>query len=220
VVFAGCACNHALGEALVFGQAAIAKHDQSKQLEAIRKGSFKEDFGFDAECYVLNDSKKTAVMSQRGMAAALGLSSSSGTALKSLVQSKAIAGTSVGAEIAEKFDNPLIFKDYTVGGKLGQPRPVHGHDVTLLIDICNAVAEAKRDGTLASSQARFADRAAVLLAASAKSGIQNLVYRLAGYDATKEEVISAFKAFVQAEAKKYESEFPVELSSILSVQER
>lgn len=68
----------------------------------------------------------------------------------------------MGAEIAEKFDNPLIFKDYTVGGKLGQPRPVHGHDVTLLIDICNAVAEAKRDGTLTSSQARFADRAAVL----------------------------------------------------------
>lgn len=160
---------------------------------------------------MLNDSKKTAVMSQRGMAAALGLSSSSGTALKSLVQSKAISGTSVGAEIAEKFDNPLIFKDSTVGGKLGQPRPVHGHDVTLLIDICNAVAEARRAGTLAPSQARLADQAAVLLSASAKSGIQNLVYRLAGYDATKEEVISAFKAFVQAEAKKYESEFPVEL---------
>lgn len=43
-------------------------------------------------------------MSQRGMAAALGLSTSSGTALRSLVTSKAIAGTSVGAEIAEKFD--------------------------------------------------------------------------------------------------------------------
>lgn len=192
-------------------KAAMAKHERNRPLEAIRKGSFKEDFGFDAECYVLSDSRKTAVMSQRGMAAALGLSTSSGTALRSLVMSKAIAGTSVGAEIAEKFDNPLIFKDSTVGGKISQPRPVHGHDVTLLIDICNALVEARRSETLAPSQSKLADQAAILLAASAKSGIQNLVYRLAGYDATKEEVISAFKAFVQAEAKKYESEFPPEL---------
>jgi P63C domain len=191
--------------------AALAKHDQHRVLEAIRKGNFLADVGFDAECYVLNDSKKTAVMSQRGMAGALGLSSSSGTALRSLVHSKAIASTSVGFEIAEKLDNPLIFKDSTVGGKLAQPRPVHGHDVTLLIDICNAIIQAKALGTLATSQARLADQASILLSASAKSGIQNLVYRLTGYDATKEEVISAFKAFVQAEAKKYESEFPVEL---------
>ena len=191
--------------------AAIAKHDRNRPLEAIRKGSFEEDFGFDAECYVLNDAKKTAVMSQRGMAAALGLSLSSGTALKSLISSKAISSSSVGEEIQRKYDNPLIFKDSSVVGKTAQPRPVHGHDVTLLIDICTAIIEAKQSGTLASSQARLADQASILLVASAKSGIQNLVYRLAGYDATKEEVISAFKAFVQAEAKKYESEFPVEL---------
>lgn len=192
-------------------KAALARHEKNRPLESIRKGNFKQDFGFEAECYVLNDSKKTAVMSQRGMAAALGLSTSSGTALRSLVTSKAIAGTSVGAEIADKFDNPLIFKESSVVGKAAQPRPVHGHDVTLLIDICNALAEARRSGTLAASQSKLADQAAILLAASAKSGIQNLVYRLAGYDATKEEVISAFKAFIQAEAKKYESEFPTEL---------
>ena len=43
------------------------------------------------------------------------------------------------------------------------------------------------------------------------AGLQTLVYKLAGYDSTKEEVIAAFKAFVQAEAKKYEKEFPTEL---------
>ena len=190
---------------------ALAKRDQNMQLEAIKKGNFKEDFGFDAECYVLNDSKKTAVMSQRGMAAALGLASSSGTALKSLVNSKAIATSSVGEEILRKIDNPLIFKDSTVGGKLGQPRPVHGYDVTLLIDICNAIIEANNDGSLGASRAKLAEDAGVLLSASAKSGIQNLVYRLTGYDATKEEVVAAFRAFVREEAKKYEKEFPEEL---------
>lgn len=192
-------------------QAAIARHEQNRQLEAFRKGNFRDDFGFDAECYVLNDAKKTAVMSQRGMAAALGLSRGSGSALKSLIGSKAIAKGSVGADIQEKINNPLIFKDDTVVGKLGQPRPVHGYDVTVLIDICNAIVEAKRAGTLTSAQLRLADNASILLVASAKSGIQNLVYRLAGYDASKEEVVAAFRAFIQDEAKKYEKEFPPEL---------
>lgn len=192
-------------------KAAIARHEKTKQLEAIRKGNFKEQFGFDSECYVLNDSKKTAVMSQRGIAAALGLTGTSGTALKSLVQSKSISSTSVGADILEKLSNPLIFKDSTVGGGYGQPRPVHGLEVTLLIDICNAIIEAKNAGTLAPSQLKLAQNASILLSASAKAGIQGLVYALAGYRPEVEEVIEAFKAFVQEEARKYEKEFPTEL---------
>lgn len=46
---------------------------------------------------------------------------------------------------------------------------------------------------------------------SAKAGIKGLVYALSGYDATREEVIAAFKAYVQEAAKKYEKEFPNEL---------
>lgn len=191
-------------------QAAQARHAQERQLEAIRKGNFQNDFGFDAECYVLNDQKKTAVMSQRGIVAALGLSWGS-NALKNLVGSRAIAQVPAGVDLAERVANPLIFKDSTVGGKFVQPRPVHGYDVALLIDICNAIIEARRLGTLGESRARLADQASILLAASAKSGIQNLVYRLAGYDATKEEVVAAFRAFVSEEAKKYEKEFPTEL---------
>jgi P63C domain-containing protein len=38
-----------------------------------------------------------------------------------------------------------------------------------------------------------------------------LVYALAGYDATKEEVIAAFKFYVQEEAREYEKEFPEQL---------
>lgn len=191
--------------------AALARHDANKPLEAIRKGNFNEGFGFDAECYVLNDSKKTAVMSQRGIAVALGLSTSSGTALKSLVNSKAISSSSMGADILLKLNNPLIFKGLSMGENMPPPRPAHGHDVTLLIDICNAIIEANRLGKLTKSQSKLADQAAILLSASAKSGIQNLVYKIAGYDSTKEEVIAAFRAFVQDEARKYEKEFPPEL---------
>jgi hypothetical protein len=192
-------------------KAALARHGQSKPLEAIKRGNFIDDFGFDAECYVLNDKAKTAVMSQRGMALALGIKRDSGTALKSLARTKSISETSAGAQILEKLDNPLIFKGLSMGAGAPPPALVHGHDVSLLIDLCNAIIEAKSSGSLAPSQRPLADRAAIFLGASAKSGIQGLVYKLAGYDASKEEVINAFKAFVQAEAKKYASEFPPEL---------
>ena len=47
--------------------------------------------------------------------------------------------------------------------------------------------------------------------ASAKLGIDHLVYALSGYNPSAEEVILAFKLYVQEEAKKYEKEFPSEI---------
>ena len=41
--------------------------------KATHKGNFKDEFGIDVECYVLNDENKTAVISQVGMGEALGL---------------------------------------------------------------------------------------------------------------------------------------------------
>jgi len=188
-----------------------AKYEASKPLEAIKKGNFKDDFGFDAECYVLNDAKKTAVMSQRGMATALGIKSTSGTALISLIKIKAIAGTPMGAELLEKLSKPLIFKGLSMGENAPPPRPANGFDVALLIDICKAVIAANTKGALSDAHKNIVLQANVILGATANLGIQTLVYKLTGYDASKEEVIAAFKAFVQEEVKKYESEFPVEL---------
>lgn len=54
-------------------------------------------------------------------------------------------------------------------------------------------------------------QAHIILSASAKAGIRGLVYALAGYNPTTEEVIEAFNLYVQEEAKKYEPEFPNEL---------
>lgn len=188
-----------------------AKYEASKPLEAIRKGNFKADFGFDAECYVLNDAKRTAVMSQRGMATALGIKSTSGSALVSLVRTKAIANTSMGSELLENLSKPLIFKGLSMGENMPPPRPANGFDVSLLIDICKAVIAASATGSLHESHKNVVVQANVILGATANLGIQTLVYKLTGYDASKEEVIKAFKAFVLAEAKKYETEFPQEL---------
>lgn len=172
----------------------------------LHKGNFKEEFGIDVDCYVLDDAQKTAVISQRGMGQALGMSER-GNALPRFLSTK-VMSDHLGAEIREKIENPLKFQSSTGGAG----PTVHGFDVTLLIDICKAVMEAEAAGKLSSPRyTNIARQAHVIVSASAKAGIKGLVYALAGYNPSAEEVIAAFKLYVQEEAKKYEPEFPNEL---------
>ena len=176
-------------------------------LRATHKGSFKEDFGIDVDCYVLNDEAKTAVISQRGMGEALGLGKG-GSRLPRFVGGKVIS-TFVGPELREKLDKPVIFQAQVGGPEtLSQ---VYGYDVTILIDLCKAITQAAAENKLLPHQANIAKQAHVILNASAKAGIKGLVYALTGYDATKEEVIAAFKFYVSAEARDYKKEFPNQL---------
>lgn len=178
-----------------------------KPLKATHKGNFKEEFGIDIECYVLDDEAKTAVISQTGMGAALGLAAR-GNALPRFISGK-IMSEYVGAHLIEKIGNTLKFQ--WDGGGAHPLIEVNGYDVTLLIDICQAVIKADDDNKLQKQQKNVAKQARLILGASAKAGIKGLVYALAGYRPEVEEVISAFKYFVLEEAKKYEKEFPTEL---------
>jgi len=182
-----------------------------KPLRATHRGSFKEEFGIDVECYVLDDEQRTAVISQRGMGSALGLSQGSGASLPRFVKGDKIAPY-VGAGLSEKLTNPLVFQWSPVVANV-PPVVVNGYDVTILIDICKAVVAADADGKLGKQQANVVRQAHVILNASAKAGIKGLVYALAGYDATREEVVRAFKFFVREEAREYEKEFPDQLYS-------
>jgi len=178
-----------------------------KLIQALRKGSFKKEFGVDVECYVLDDATKTAVISKTGMGRALGLSNR-GNAFPRFLASKAMTET-IGAQLSEKLNQPLKFQWSSIGAQGGVE--VHGFDATLLVDVCNAVIEAESKGLLDRQQAGVARQAHVIVGASAKAGIKGLVYALAGYNPTAQEVIEAFKLYVLEEAKKYEPEFPNEL---------
>lgn len=179
-----------------------------KVIRATHKGNFQADFGIDVECYVLDDEQKTAVISQRGMGAALGLGHG-GSRLPRFVGGQKIAPY-VSQELREKLDNPLIFQYGAVGQGVASTI-THGYDVTMLIDVCKAIVSAEADGKLVAAQAGIAKQAHVILNASAKAGIKGLVYALSGYDATREEVVAAFKMFVREEAREYEREFPEQL---------
>lgn len=179
-----------------------SKAAAARWLRATHKGNFKEEFGIDVDCYVLDDEQKTAVISQRGMGAALGMGQV-GSRLPRFVSGKAISKY-VGPELRQKLEKPVIFQA-RVGGP-DMPVQVYGYDVTILIDLCKAIVAAEAEGTRISPA--ITKQAHIVLSASAKAGIKGLVYALAGYSPAVEEVIAAFKAFVREEAREYEKEFP------------
>ena len=100
------------------------------------------------------------MISQRGMAAALGRAAS-GSSLPRFVRGKAIQPY-VGAELAEKLSNPLIFQWSAVGPN-APPAIVYGYDVTILIDVCKAVIAAAAAGKATRRQAATVDQARVIL---------------------------------------------------------
>jgi hypothetical protein len=175
-------------------------------VKATHRGNFQDQLGIDVECYVLDDDEKTAVISQTGMARALGLSSR-GNALPRFLANKVMSGT-VGADVRRKLENPLKFQWSDLGAGT-PPVTVHGFESSLLIDICNAIISV--EDQLGDRYANIARQAHLIVGASARLGIRDLVYSLAGYNPTTEEIIAAFKLYVLEEAKKYEPEFPSEL---------
>ncbi|MDP2144371.1 MAG: P63C domain-containing protein [Gallionella sp.] len=190
-------------------KAAIARWG-AKAPQATHKGSFKEDFGIEVECYVLNDEQKTAVISQRGMGVALGFSTQGGGRFPKFINGKTISPY-LGLELKEKLENPLIFQAPQAVSGAPSGSKIYGFDVTLLIDVCKAIVSAESDGKLTKNQEGIAKQSHIILNASAKAGIKGLVYALSGYDATREEVITAFKLYVRDEAREYEKEFPDQL---------
>jgi hypothetical protein len=179
-----------------------------KPVRVTHRGNFKEQFGIDVECYVLDDEHKTALISKRGMGAALGMGVS-GSVFTTFINGKRLAPY-VGSQLAQKLANPLIFQAMDSGGST-LPTPAHGYDATILIDVCNAITKAAAAGALSGQYDHIVAQATVIVNASAKAGIKNLVYALAGYDATREEIVRAFKFYVQEEARAYEREFPEQL---------
>jgi hypothetical protein len=188
-------------------KAAVARWGE-KESKALHKGSFEKEFGIDVDCYVLDDPTKTAVISQTGMGRALGLSSR-GNAFPRFLASKAMEPF-IGAQLRNKIEQPLRFQ-WDGGGALRTISVVHGFDATLLVDVCKAIIAAEAEGKLNRQQRHVAQQAHTILGASAKAGIKGLVWALAGYNPMAQEVIEAFKAYVQEEARKYEREFPNEL---------
>ena len=98
-------------------------------LKATNKGSFKEAFGLDVDCYVLDDPQKTAVISQRGMGEAIGFSRR-GSRLTVFVNSQTMDDY-IGRELREKIENPIVFQPAGAAAGTGVSARANGYDATM-----------------------------------------------------------------------------------------
>lgn len=178
-------------------------------LKAIRKGNFQEKLGVDAECYVLNDDEKTAVITQSGMGIILGLGDGGSRLPRFVFNTK--MSPYIRPELRNKIENPIVFQLLSSGQKTEKSSGLkaNGYDATVLIEVCQAIIRASADGK--SINPGVVKQATIIVNSTANLGIQALIYAITGFDRTHEETIRAYQLFVVEEARKYESEFPPEL---------
>jgi len=153
-------------------------------------------------CYVLENKKR--VLSLRGMQKAFGYKGSSGDWLK-----KVILSNGFSSEILAGINEPIKFKRIDAGGT--QPA-TYGYEATLFIDICNGFIDLKNAGNLKPRYLFLAERADIIVRASAKVGIIALVDEATGYQEyrAKNDLREYFAKFLMDELGKWTKRFPDE----------
>lgn len=151
-------------------------------------------------CFVLSDGKRVLV--QKGVASSIGFSNPNSSALTTFVNTKSFGGN-LSQETLDAISNPIRFK--TPSGA-----SANGYDAKILVDICEAVLKARREGKIQKQQERIARQCEILMSALAKTGIIALVDEATGYQANraKDELTKILNAFISDELQPYVSMFP------------
>ncbi|AMN39704.1 P63C domain-containing protein [Rhodoplanes sp. Z2-YC6860] len=152
------------------------------------------------DVYVLDDGRR--LFHKKVMGRALGLKSEGGNAFMKTLSSKSIS-SAISEELWAKIRKPVIFKAFN--GELA-----HGYESSVLIDVCEAIIEARNANSLTTAQAFLAIQAEIIFRAAAKLGIVALIDEATGYsdNKRKDEYRELFQAFIRSEFRQWESEFP------------
>lgn len=152
------------------------------------------------DCYVLEDGKR--LFHKRGMARALTLKSEGGNAFLKTLSGKGI-GSAISPELWQKIENPIVFKP--LNGD-----PAHGYEASTLIEVLDAIIQAKNDGKLLPNQMFLARQAEIIIRSAAKVGIVALIDEATGFiaDKRKAEYRELFQEFIRDEMRQWEKEFP------------
>lgn len=160
-------------------------------------------------CYVLEDKRRVLV--QTGMIKSLGMSPGtgsrsieSGDRLAKFVAGKAI-NPFISNELQEMITNPIKFR--TTGGQIA-----HGYEASILNDICDAVLEARAQGSLQKQQAHIAQQCEILMRGFAQVGIIALVDEVTGYQKVRDrEALQAIlDKYIRDEWARWTKRFPDE----------
>lgn len=160
----------------------------------------------EIDVYRLHDGRR--LIAKGAMARALGLKSEGGNAFLRTVTRKGVR-SAIDDSLWEKIENPIIFSHFGVDPQSASST-ADGYEATTLIEVCDALIQARNEDLLAPSQAFLAVQAEIIIRSAAKLGIIALVDAATGYieDVKKEEYLRLWKDFVQAEFRQWESEFP------------
>ncbi|MFZ1528246.1 MAG: P63C domain-containing protein [Ferruginibacter sp.] len=165
----------------------------------------------ELQCYVLNDEKRVLV--QRGLQSGLGMSTGGGTGgaqrIIQFIDTKSI-NPFISNDLRLRINNPIKFT--VPSGALA-----YGYEATILIDICDAIIESRKQGLLHKYQTHIAERAEMLLRAFAKTGIIALVDEATGYQEVREKdsLRQFLEKFLAEEKAKWVKTFPDEFFEVI-----
>ena len=158
-------------------------------------------------CYVLQDGRR--VFSQRGLQAALGLSTGGGTGrsrrLTAILGSLARKGVDTTG-LSARTSTDLRFVPERGGN------PALGYEATILEDLCQVIIEADNAGKLAANQKNLAEQARILQRGFAKVGVIALVDEATGFqkDRPAHALAEILDAFIAKELRPWVRRFPFE----------
>ncbi|MDM3533609.1 P63C domain-containing protein [Serratia marcescens] len=157
----------------------------------------------EIQCYVLDDGSR--VLSQRGMASGLGMSTTATERLLNFVGGERIKPF-INNDILVLIENPIKFRHRTGGGV------AFGYPATILADICDAILAARKEGKLQKQQEHLADRAELLVRGFARVGIVALIDEATGYqrDREKNALAKILEEFVAKELRPWVTTFPAD----------
>lgn len=181
----------------------------SKTLKAIYGSSDKPLIvnGIDIPCYVLEDGRR--VILQSGLLKALGMSTGGAKKAGSRKIDEFINNSAIKPFIVNDLDTRAsdVIKIKTTSGAIAD-----AYEATILVDICDAVIQARKAGKLVPKQYHIADRAEILIRGFAKVGIIALVDEATGYqyDREKDELQTILSAYISKELLPWQKRFPDE----------
>ncbi len=154
---------------------------------------------FSIPCYVLEDGKR--VLSGRGMQSALKMVDES-------LDGKQSSGTRLDRYLNQKTLEPFIYKDRSqdhfnpITCYKGNQK-INGFESKILVDICKAFLDARKESKLSPRQEIIANQCEILVMAFASLGLVALIDEATGYqyDREKDELQKLINAYVSEELR-------------------
>ncbi len=138
---------------------------------------------FEIPCYVLENEQR--VITQGGLLKALGMSTGgakkAGTRKIDEFLTSSQLKPFISKELSARANDAITFKT-TTGTK------AIGYEATILVDICDAVLEANKKGSLLLNQKHIAEQAEMLIRSLAKVGIIALIDEATGFQEVRNKM--------------------------------